>query len=56
VNQIFRWGRPEQKARYLPKLISGEHLGALAMSETGAGSDVVSMKLSATKRGDRFTS
>ncbi len=54
VNQIFRWGRPEQKARYLPKLISGEHLGALAMSEAGAGSDVVSMKLRAEKRGDRY--
>ena len=54
INQIARWGRPEQKARYLPKLISGEHLGALAMSETEAGSDVVSMKLSAEKRGDRY--
>jgi isovaleryl-CoA dehydrogenase len=54
VNQIFRWGRPEQKARYLPKLISGEHLGALAMSEAGAGSDVVSMTLRAEKRGDRY--
>jgi isovaleryl-CoA dehydrogenase len=54
VNQIFRWGRPEQKARYLPKLISGEHLGALAMSEAGAGSDAVSMKLRAEKRGDRY--
>jgi isovaleryl-CoA dehydrogenase len=54
VNQIFRWGRPEQKARYLPKLIAGEHLGALAMSEAGAGSDVVSMKLRAEKRGDRY--
>ncbi len=54
VNQISRWGRPEQKARYLPKLLSGEHLGALAMSESGAGSDVVSMKLRAEKRGDRF--
>jgi isovaleryl-CoA dehydrogenase len=47
VNQIRRWGNPEQKARYLPKLISGEHLGSLAMSEAGAGSDVVSMKLRA---------
>ena len=47
VNQIARWGTPEQKARYLPKLISGEHVGALAMSEPGAGSDVVSMKLRA---------
>jgi isovaleryl-CoA dehydrogenase len=54
INQIFRWGRPEQKARYLPKLISGEHLGALAMSEAGAGSDVVSMQLRAEKRGDRY--
>ena len=45
---------PEQKARYLPKLISGEHLGALAMSEAGAGSDVVSMQLRAEKRGDRY--
>ena len=47
INQIARWANPEQKARYLPKLISGEHVGALAMSETGAGSDVVSMKLKA---------
>ena len=47
VNQIRRWGNDEQKAKYLPKLISGEHLGSLAMSETGAGSDVVSMKLRA---------
>ncbi len=54
VNQIFRWGRPEQKARYLPKLVSGEHLGALAMSEANAGSDVVSMQLRAGKRGDRY--
>ncbi len=54
VNQIFRWGDAEQKRRYLPKLISGEHLGALAMSEAGAGSDVVSMKLRAEKRGDRY--
>jgi isovaleryl-CoA dehydrogenase len=54
VNQIRRNGTPEQKRRYLPKLISGEHVGALAMSETGAGSDVVSMKLRAEKRGDRF--
>lgn len=49
VNQIRRWASPEQKARYLPKLISGEHVGSLAMSEAGAGSDVVSMKLRATK-------
>ena len=54
VNQVRRWGTPEQKARYLPKLISGEHVGALAMSEAGAGSDVISMKLRADKRGDRY--
>jgi isovaleryl-CoA dehydrogenase len=54
VNQIRRWGSEEQKRRYLPKLISGEHVGALAMSEVGAGSDVVSMTLRARKRGDRF--
>src|SRR3546814_264787 len=54
VNQINRNGTPEQKARYLPKLISGEHVGALAMSEPNAGSDVVSMKLRAEKRGDRY--
>jgi isovaleryl-CoA dehydrogenase len=54
VNQIRRNGREEQKRRYLPKLISGEHVGALAMSEAGAGSDVVSMKLRAERRGDRF--
>jgi isovaleryl-CoA dehydrogenase len=47
INQIRRWGTPEQKSRYLPKLISGEQVGALAMSEAGAGSDVVSMKLRA---------
>jgi isovaleryl-CoA dehydrogenase len=47
VNQIRRWGSPEQKAKYLPGLISGEHVGSLAMSEAGAGSDVVSMKLRA---------
>ena len=49
VNQIRRWANPEQKAKYLPKLISGEHVGSLAMSEAGAGSDVVSMKLRAEK-------
>jgi isovaleryl-CoA dehydrogenase len=49
VNQIRRWASPEQKAKYLPKLISGEHVGSLAMSEAGAGSDVVSMKLRADK-------
>jgi isovaleryl-CoA dehydrogenase len=54
INQIFRNGSEEQRRRYLPKLISGEHLGALAMSEPGAGSDVVSMKLRAEKRGDRW--
>lgn len=47
VNQIRRWGNAGQKAKYLPKLISGEHVGSLAMSEAGAGSDVVSMKLKA---------
>ena len=54
VNQIVRNGSLAQKARYLPKLISGEHVGALAMSEPGAGSDVVSMKTRAEKKGDRF--
>jgi isovaleryl-CoA dehydrogenase len=54
VNQINRNGTPEQKATYLPKLISGEHIGALAMSEPNAGSDVVSMKLRAERRGDHF--
>ncbi|MBV8688343.1 MAG: isovaleryl-CoA dehydrogenase [Alphaproteobacteria bacterium] len=49
INQIRRWASPEQKAKYLPKLISGEHVGSLAMSEAGAGSDVVSMKLRAEK-------
>src|ERR1700761_4419039 len=49
VNQIRRWANDEQKAKYLPKLISGEHVGSLAMSEAGAGSDVVSMKLKAEK-------
>ena len=54
VNQINRNGTAAQKAKYLPKLISGEHVGALAMSEPGAGSDVVSMKLRAEKKGDRY--
>lgn len=54
VNQIALNGNADQKARYLPKLISGEHVGALAMSEPGAGSDVVSMKLRADRKGDRF--
>ncbi|HEY5724124.1 MAG TPA: isovaleryl-CoA dehydrogenase [Allosphingosinicella sp.] len=49
VNQIRRWASPEQKAKYLPKLISGEHVGSLAMSEAGAGSDVVGMKMRADK-------
>ncbi|NVJ90568.1 MAG: isovaleryl-CoA dehydrogenase [Methylocystaceae bacterium] len=54
VNQIYRNGTEEQKQKYLPKLISGEHIGSLAMSEPGAGSDVVSMKLKAEKKGDRY--
>ncbi len=54
VNQIRRNGTTAQKAKYLPKLISGEHVGALAMSEPGAGSDVVSMKLRADLKGDRY--
>jgi isovaleryl-CoA dehydrogenase len=54
VNQINRHGSAEQKQRFLPKLISGEHVGALAMSEAEAGSDVVSMKLRAEKRNDRY--
>jgi isovaleryl-CoA dehydrogenase len=54
VNQIARNGNAAQKAKYLPKLISGEHVGALAMSEPGAGSDVVSMKTKAVKTGDRY--
>jgi isovaleryl-CoA dehydrogenase len=54
VNQIRRNGTEEQKRRYLPKLISGEHVGALAMSEPGAGSDVVGMRLRAEKKGDRY--
>jgi len=54
INQMRRWASPEQKRRYLPKLISGDHVGSLAMSETGAGSDVVSMQLKAERRGDRF--
>src|SRR5436309_4799472 len=54
VNQLRRNGTPEQKRRYLPRLISGEHVGALAMSEPGAGSDVVSMRLRADKKGDRY--
>ena len=54
VNQIRRNGSPAQKSQYLPKLISGEHVGALAMSEPGAGSDVVGMRLKAERRGDRY--
>ena len=54
VNQLRRWGTVEQKKRYLGKLVTGEHLGALAMSEPNAGSDVVSMKLRADKKGDRY--
>ena len=54
VNQIRRNGSEAQKRKYLPKLISGEHVGALAMSEPGAGSDVVSMRLRADKKGDRY--
>jgi isovaleryl-CoA dehydrogenase len=54
VNQIRRWASPEQKAKYLPGLIDGTSVGSLAMSEAGSGSDVVSMKLKADKRGDRY--
>lgn len=54
VNQIHKNGSAAQKAKYLPKLVSGDHVGALAMSEPGAGSDVVSMKLRAEKKGDRY--
>ena len=54
VNQIRKNGSDEQKRRYLPRLISGHHVGALAMSEAGAGSDVVGMRTRADKRGDRY--
>lgn len=54
VNQIFKNGNDAQREKYLPKLVSGEHIGALAMSEPNAGSDVVSMKLRAEKKGDRY--
>ena len=54
VNQLRRWGTPEQKQRYLGPLVSGAHVGALAMSESGAGSDVVSMALRADRKGDRY--
>jgi isovaleryl-CoA dehydrogenase len=54
VNQIRRWGTDEQKRKYLPKLISGEHVGSLAMSEASAGSDVIGMKLKAEKSGNGY--
>jgi isovaleryl-CoA dehydrogenase len=54
VNQLRRWGSPEQKEKYLPKLISGEHVGALAMSEPGAGSDVMAMRTTAIRNGDCY--
>ena len=54
INQIYRWGNEQQKNKYLPKLISGENIGSLAMSEPSAGSDVVSMKLKAEKRNDYY--
>lgn len=54
VNQLSRWGSPEQKRRYLPKLLSGEHVGALAMSEPGSGSDVIGMRTRAERRGDHY--
>ena len=54
INQIHRHGTPDQKARYLPDLVSGKHVGALAMSEPGAGSDVISMRLTAVREGDHF--
>ena len=54
INQIYRWGNEQQKNKYLPRLISGEHIGSLAMSEPSAGSDVVSMKLKAEKRNDYY--
>jgi isovaleryl-CoA dehydrogenase len=54
INQLRRWATPEQKTRVLPKLLSGEHVGSLAMSEAGSGSDVVSMKLRAQARGDHY--
>ncbi|MDE8346123.1 MAG: isovaleryl-CoA dehydrogenase [Acidocella sp.] len=54
INQIHRWGNAAQKAAYLPKLVSGAHVGALAMSEAGSGSDVVSMRLRAERKGDRY--
>ena len=54
INQIYRWGNEQQKNKYLPKVITGEHVGSLAMSEPSAGSDVVSMKLKAEKRNDYY--
>jgi len=54
VNQLRRWGNDEQRQRFLPKLVSGEHLGALAMTETGAGSDVMSMRATAKRDGDAY--
>jgi isovaleryl-CoA dehydrogenase len=54
VNQLHRWGTPEQKGRYLPRLVSGEHVGALAMSEPGAGSDVMGMRTRAQRVGDEY--
>jgi isovaleryl-CoA dehydrogenase len=54
VNQLYRWGSEEQKQKFLPGLISGDHLGALAMSETGAGSDVMSMRTTAIRDGDEY--
>lgn len=54
INQINRWGNDEQQAKYLPKLISGEHVGSLAMSEPSSGSDVVSMQLKARREGDHY--
>jgi isovaleryl-CoA dehydrogenase len=55
VNQLRRWGSPQQKSRYLPRLVTGEHVGALAMSETGAGSDVMAMRTTAVKKGHAYT-
>jgi isovaleryl-CoA dehydrogenase len=54
VNQLRRWGTDEQRQRFLPKLVSGEHLGALAMTETGAGSDIMSMRTTAARDGDEY--
>ena len=54
MNQLRRWGSNAQRQKYLPKLVSGEHLGALAMSEAGAGSDVMGMRMTATRDGDEY--